>query len=118
MANEVSKATQNFFEKYGEAAAPRNIIGRLLKFNKFGEYRAGQEEEEITRGTTLAAYMPSLAVGYMRWEDGKPVEIIMGPIGPKGTYRRRARNWGTSTSRSGTPPTMASRATRCSSQIR
>jgi len=81
MANQVAKATQNFFERYGEAATQRNIVGRLLKFNKFGEFRAGQEEEEIKRGTALAAYMPSLAVGYVRWEDSKPAEIIMGPVG-------------------------------------
>jgi hypothetical protein len=77
----VSLATRNFFEKYGEAATQRNIVGRLLKFNKFGEFRVGQEEEEIKRGTALVAYMPSLAVGYVRWEDGKPAEIIMGPVG-------------------------------------
>lgn len=77
----VSTATRNFYERYGEAATQRNILGRLLKFNKFGEFRAGQEEEEIKRGTALAAYMPSLAVGYVRWEDSKPAEIIMGPVG-------------------------------------
>ena len=46
-SQDVSSATQNFFEKYGKAATTHSIIGRLLKFNKFGEYRAGQEEEEI-----------------------------------------------------------------------
>jgi hypothetical protein len=81
MSNEVAKATQNFFEKYGEAATQRNVVGRLLKFTKFGEYRAGQEDEEVAHGTVLAAYMPSLAVGYVRWEDGRPIEVIMGPVG-------------------------------------
>jgi hypothetical protein len=80
MTNDVANATQNFFEKYGEAAAQRNIVGRLLKFSKFGEYRAGQEEQEIPRGTTLAAHMPSLTVGFMRWEDGRPAESVMGPV--------------------------------------
>jgi hypothetical protein len=81
MANEVSKATQNFFEKYGEAATARNVTGRLLRFTKFGEYRAGQDEQEIPRGTALVAYMATLAVGYVRWEDSRPAEIIMGPVG-------------------------------------
>jgi hypothetical protein len=81
MANEVAKATQNFFEKYGEAATQRNIIGRLLKFNKFGEFRAGQDEQEIPRGTALIAYMNTLAIGYVRWQDARPAEIIMGPVG-------------------------------------
>jgi hypothetical protein len=80
-STEVAAATRNFYEKYGEAATQRNIIGRLLRLNKFGEYRAGQDEEEIKRGTALAAYMRSLAVGYVRWEDGKPAEIVMGPVG-------------------------------------
>ena len=74
----VPRATANFFEKYGKAAAQNSIVGRLLKFTKFGEYRAGQEEEEIERGTRLAAYMNSLCVGWQRWEDNRPVEQIMG----------------------------------------
>lgn len=81
MANEVATATQNFFEKYGEAATARNITGLLLRFNKFGEYRAGQDDQEIPRGTALVAYMSTLAVGYVRWEDARPAEIIMGPVG-------------------------------------
>jgi hypothetical protein len=76
----VPRATANFFEKYGKAAAQNSIVGRLLKFTKFGEYRAGQEEEEIERGTRLAAYMNSLCVGWQRWEDGRIVEKDMGPV--------------------------------------
>jgi hypothetical protein len=80
-ATEVSGASKNFFEKYGEAATQRNIVGSLLKFTKFGEYRAGQEEREVPRGTPLAACMTALEAGYVRWEDGRPVEFAMGPIG-------------------------------------
>jgi hypothetical protein len=78
---EVSKATQNFFEKYGRAATTHSIIGRLLRFNKFGEYKAGQEQEEIECGTRMAAYMSSLCVGFQKWEDNRPVDQVMGPIG-------------------------------------
>jgi hypothetical protein len=81
MANEVAIATANLYEKYGEAATARNITGLLLRFNKFGEYRAGQDDQEIPRGTALVAYMSTLAVGYVRWEDARPAEIIMGPVG-------------------------------------
>jgi hypothetical protein len=81
MASEVGKATQNFFLKYGKEATQNDIIGRLLKFNKFGEYRAGQDEDQIKSGTVLAAYMPSFCIGYQRWEDNRRVEAIMGPIG-------------------------------------
>ena len=75
----VPKATKNFFEKYGEAATQGNIIGRLLKFNKFGEYRAGRDEQEIPRGTVLAAHMATLCIGFVKWVDGRR-EIIMGPV--------------------------------------
>jgi hypothetical protein len=83
VTNEVATATANFYEKYGEAATARNITGLLLRFNKFGEYRAGQDDQEIPRGTVLVAYMSTLAVGYVRWEDARPAEIIMimGPVG-------------------------------------
>jgi hypothetical protein len=77
----VSTATANFYKKYGEAATANSIIGRLLKFNKFGEFKAGQEEEEIEHGTKLAAYMSSLCVGFQRWEDNRPADKVMGPIG-------------------------------------
>jgi len=80
MANEVSPTTQNFFEKYGKAATLSSIIGRLLRFNKFGEYRAGQDDEEIPCGTKMVAYMNSLCVGYQCWKDGRPAGMAMGPI--------------------------------------
>jgi hypothetical protein len=80
MGNDVSKATENFFSKYGKAATSHSIIGRLLRFNKFGEYRAGQDGEKIEYGTKLAAAMNTLCVGYIRWEDGRPAERIMGPV--------------------------------------
>lgn len=73
-------ATRNFFEEYGKAATMSSITGRLLKFNKFGEYRAGQDEEQIKHGTQLAAYMDSLCTGYQLWEDGRPTDRIMGPL--------------------------------------
>jgi hypothetical protein len=83
MANEVTKkstnemmsgASKNFYEKYGEAATRRKFVGRLLKFSKFGEYCAGSEDEEIARGTALAVYMSTLEIGWVRWEDGRPVD--------------------------------------------
>lgn len=81
MANEIMKQEPNYYEKYGDAAAARNIVGKLLKFTKFGEYRAGVENEEVPIGTDLVAYMPSLAVGYVRWEDNRPAQTEVGYIG-------------------------------------
>jgi hypothetical protein len=80
MSSEVSKATENFFLKYGRAATSRSIVGRLLKFNKFGEYKAGQEEEEIKRGTKLAAAMDTLQAGFVLWQDNRPVDAAMGRV--------------------------------------
>lgn len=87
MARELAKRTQstdiaetpekNWAEEYGDEAFQSNIVGDLLKFNK-GEWLAGQDEEEIPLGTELVAACHLLQSGWMRWEDSKPVEIIMG----------------------------------------
>jgi hypothetical protein len=66
--------SKNYYEQYGDAAAGHNIIGELLKFSKFGEYQAGRENRLIAHGTELACYMGTLSVGYIRWEDGRPVD--------------------------------------------
>jgi hypothetical protein len=78
---EVSQATENYFEKYGKAATTHAIVGRLLRFSKFGEYRAGQEEEEIATGTRMAVYMNSFSVGFQKWLDNRPADRVMGAIG-------------------------------------
>jgi hypothetical protein len=80
MANEIAKATQNFFEKYGEAATQRNIVGDLLLFTKFGEWVHGRDRAKLAMGTTLAAYMNTLAVGWVCWLDGQIVESRMGLV--------------------------------------
>jgi hypothetical protein len=74
-------SSKNFYEQYGDATNQRRIVGHLLKFTKFGEYRAGQEEELIPVGTELAVYMGSLLTGWIRWEDHRPVEYVMGLVG-------------------------------------
>lgn len=81
MANEIARSEPNFYEKYGDAATTRNIVGRLLKFTKFGEYCAGIENEVIPVDTALIAYMPSLAAGYVRWAGGRPAAAEMGYVG-------------------------------------
>lgn len=81
MTNEIVKQGPNFYERYGDAATARNIVGKLLKFTKFGEYKAGAENENIPIGTELVAYMPSLATGYVRWQEGRPAQAEMGYVG-------------------------------------
>src|SRR5262245_54379076 len=79
-ADTTPTATANYYEKYGQAASGRTFVGDLLKFGKDGVYVAGQESREIARGTQMVAYMPSLRSGWVRWEDGHPVEEVMGPV--------------------------------------
>lgn len=81
MTNEITKTEPNYYEKYGDAANSRSIIGKLLKFTKFGEYCAGIENELIPIGTMMVAYMPALAVGYVRWENNSPAQAEMGYVG-------------------------------------
>src|SRR5262249_58667217 len=78
---ETALATANYFEKYGRAASGRRFVGDLLKFGKDGIYVAGQENREIARGTQLVAYMSTLRAGWVCWEDGHPVEEVMGLVG-------------------------------------
>lgn len=69
----------NAFEQYGNAVSQRTIVGELLKFSK-GEYTFGQNDQEVEEGTTLIANMDELMVGWVKWEDGKPAEHLMGRI--------------------------------------
>jgi hypothetical protein len=67
----------NRYEQYGNQAVARPITGRLLKFSK-GDYLAGQESEEIPVGTELVAVMDTLQVGWIKWEDNRPVDQVFG----------------------------------------
>lgn len=80
MGNEIKTTERNVFERYGDAATQGTITGKLLRFNKFGEYIAGQDQEKIPYGTELIVAMPSLMIGWMRWDaDGRP-ESHMGLV--------------------------------------
>jgi hypothetical protein len=69
----------NYFTQYGEQASQRNIVGRLLKFSK-GDYLVGEHNVEMPRNTELAANMDELMIGWIKWQDNKPVEQIMGRL--------------------------------------
>ena len=75
-----AQSADNPFTQYGRSAAGRSFVGDLLLFDKYGEYHAGQEKIEVPLGTKLHAYMDSFSVGWQRWEDSVPVELIMGPV--------------------------------------
>jgi hypothetical protein len=72
--------TRNVFECTGDAMTKSNgIIGSLLKFSK-GDWLVGRDEEEIEDGTKFVAVVSAIVHGWVRWENNKPAEQIMGPL--------------------------------------
>lgn len=76
---EIVNLERNYFEQYGASMTVSNIIGTLLKFNK-GDWLSGQDEEEVAVGTRLTAMVDTLQVGWLKWEDGKPSQQLMGLV--------------------------------------
>jgi hypothetical protein len=72
------KAALAYFKAYGdEAMVGGNIVGDLLTFAK-GEWQRGREKEEVEEGTRIIVHMHSVLDGWVRWQDQKTVEQIMG----------------------------------------
>ncbi len=67
----------NWAEDYGAEGYQNNIVGTLLKFNK-GEWLTGRDDDEIPAGTQLVAAIHLLQSGWIRWEDKKPAESVVG----------------------------------------
>lgn len=76
--NEVARLEKNWFEEYGERAAQRNIIGKLLKFSK-GDYVVG-DDEDVPMGTELVANLDELMIGWVKWVDNRPEDTVMGKV--------------------------------------
>ena len=76
----VKSDSDNPYVAYGESAARTRIIVKLLKFNKFGEWVAGEESAEIAQNAQLVVNMDEFYVGWIKWEDSKPVEQVMGRV--------------------------------------
>lgn len=75
----VGHTTANPFTAYGEAQNQRAIVGHLLKFSK-GEYFCGQENDEVAIGTQFVANMDEMLAGWIRWQDNKPTDHVMGKV--------------------------------------
>lgn len=69
---------RNAFETYGQAMAVSAITGTLIKFNK-GDWVDG-DNELLDENMELVANMDQLMVGWIKWQDQRPVEQIMGPV--------------------------------------
>src|SRR5262245_54706263 len=67
------------FEAYAESAAPRTILGRLLRFSK-GDFLTGEDDEPVENGALFVAGVDHLLVGWILWQGAKPVEQIMMPV--------------------------------------
>lgn len=73
-----AQTSGNVFAAYGESAGTTSyIVGDLLKFSK-GDWLFGKNNQELADGTKLVAAMDTLAVGWQRWENQRPVEHRMG----------------------------------------
>lgn len=82
-------AEANPFAQYETENRRTSIVGDLLKFNK-GDWLAGQDEREIDEGTRFVANMDELFVGWIRWEDKKPTEQLMGRVADNFKPARRS----------------------------
>ena len=81
--------TANPFLAYSDAVRSTSIVGKLLKFSK-GDWMAGENNEIIHAGTQFVANIDELLVGWIRWEDMKPAEQIMGKVVEGYQPKRRA----------------------------
>lgn len=80
--------TSNPYSAYAAEASTRTIVGTLLKFAK-GEWTKGQNDNVVPLGTKFVADMRNVMVGWIRWENKKPVEHRIGRIADN--YRPEAR---------------------------
>jgi hypothetical protein len=75
--NQVPATTdKNVFEAYANETDTQRILGALLKFTK-GDWLIGRDGEECPE-KELVAVVPGLVHGWIRWEDNRPVEQVMG----------------------------------------
>jgi len=97
MANDITKSgngtalanpSQNPFTDYGNATTLTGIVGKLLKFSK-GDYTFGQDNEELPEGTRFVANMDELLTGWIRWEDNRPTDHVMGKVSESFQIPRR-----------------------------
>ncbi len=62
------------------AARPQHhLVGDLLRF-QHGKYFAGWDNQEIALGTQLLALLPTLRIGWLRWEHGRCIAQITGRV--------------------------------------
>jgi hypothetical protein len=80
MSTDIEKPERNYFELYAESVSRAALVGDLLKFTKFGEFKAGRDNINVPLGTVLVAHMPTLTIGYVKWAENRPVDHKMGLV--------------------------------------
>lgn len=76
------------FADYAKTVSNQHILGKLLKFSK-GDYIAGENSIPVPIGTRLVCNMDSLLIGWIRWQDSRPVEHLMGLVAKGHTMPNR-----------------------------
>jgi hypothetical protein len=99
MANEITTITtnatpaipenRNVFERFADAAGGNRIQGDLLKFAK-GFWLAGQDGKDVPAGTELIANLDEMTIGWVKWQDGKPVDSVEGRVADSYAPPRRS----------------------------
>jgi hypothetical protein len=69
-------------------ADSRTGYGKLLKFSR-GQYLLGADGDVIAKNTVVTAGCDLTLVGFVRWEDGQPVEHKLLPVTSGGPFYRR-----------------------------
>jgi hypothetical protein len=80
MGSEIKKTEKNYFELYADSILRAALVGDLLKFTKFGEFKAGRDNIDVPVGAVLVAHMPTLTIGFIKWVENRPVEHVMGLV--------------------------------------
>jgi hypothetical protein len=78
MASDLERPRPNRYEAYGNSITRMTFPGDLLTFTKFGDFVAGRDKQEVPFGTRLVVHVPTMLIGYVRWENDMPVDYQMG----------------------------------------
>lgn len=66
-------------QKYLDDVAPATIVGRLVKFNKNGEFETADDEEKIGEDADFIALCDQTLVGWIKFNgDGEPPDRVAG----------------------------------------
>lgn len=80
-SHELTTEHLEFLKQFSRETSRKMWRGELLKYVK-GVYQIGKNEDEteIPLGTKVAAVIPSLHNGWLKWGGGKPVAYEMGEV--------------------------------------